>query len=101
LKIDDFPPLANILRFLKVQINGVWKLQTTLFKKIKQRGNKWDIICQSICPQQTNGSDCGVYACLFAEMLARNIPIDNNVNITDYDIKIYRLKMASILYNSD
>lgn len=27
-------------------------------------------------PQQMNGSDCGVFSCMFAEHIARDSPID-------------------------
>lgn len=41
-------------------------------------------------PQQTNGSDCGVFVCQFCECLADGRPLD----FTQADIPDRRLKMV-------
>lgn len=48
-------------------------------------------------PQQDNGSDCGVFACQFAEHTARNAPL----HFGPHDMPYYRRRMAyEILSNA-
>ncbi|XP_016976990.1 uncharacterized protein LOC108042976 isoform X2 [Drosophila rhopaloa] len=41
-------------------------------------------------PQQSNGSDCGVFSCMFAEYITRDVPI----TFTQADMSYFRKKMA-------
>lgn len=44
-------------------------------KKIALDANGWKLNNVKKIPQQMNGSDCGMFACTFAEFLARDAPI--------------------------
>uniref|UniRef100_UPI00398EB149 LOW QUALITY PROTEIN: sentrin-specific protease 2 n=1 Tax=Pristiophorus japonicus TaxID=55135 RepID=UPI00398EB149 len=41
-------------------------------------------------PQQTNGSDCGVFVCKYADYIAR----DEQITFTQHDIPYFRMKMV-------
>ncbi|XP_017852416.1 sentrin-specific protease 2 [Drosophila busckii] len=41
-------------------------------------------------PQQTNGSDCGVFSCMFAEFITRNKPL----NFSQQHMEFFRKKMV-------
>jgi Ulp1 family protease len=43
---------------------------------------QWD----KSAPQQTNGYDCGVYICIFAEQLAR----DETLSVNPNELPVYR-----------
>lgn len=51
-----------------------------------------DWVKQSVtdCPRQMNGSDCGVFSCMFAEHLSRNAPI----TFSQSDMPYFREKMV-------
>lgn len=44
-------------------------------KKVPFDMSDWSIECIRDCPQQKNGSDCGVFSCQFAEFISRDSPI--------------------------
>ncbi|CAO1410692.1 unnamed protein product, partial [Diamesa hyperborea] len=41
------------------------------------------------CPRQMNGSDCGVFSCMFAEFISR----DSNISFTQEHMQYFRQKM--------
>ncbi|ORZ09256.1 Senp1 mutant in complex with sumo-1 [Absidia repens] len=49
-------------------------------KKIAYDTSDWQTVMPSDIPQQQNSSDCGVFACTFAERLARNHEFDFGQN---------------------
>lgn len=59
-------------------------------KKISLDTSDW--VKQSVtdCPRQMNGSDCGVFSCMFAEHLSRCAPI----TFTQSDMPYFREKMV-------
>lgn len=44
-------------------------------KKMPFDTSDWVLECVADCPQQKNGSDCGVFSCQFAEFISRDSPI--------------------------
>lgn len=49
----------------------------------------WTKECVRDCPQQKNGSDCGVFSCMFAEFICRNSPI----SFSQQHMQYFRSKM--------
>jgi len=46
-----------------------------LFNRELPQSNTWSLITgRRETPQQSNGYDCGVFVCLFAETITRNVP---------------------------
>lgn len=52
--------------------------------------NDWKLISMKNIPQQMNGSDCGVFSCMFAEFLSA----DKKVTFTQQDMPYFRNKMV-------
>lgn len=50
----------------------------------------WTIECVRDCPQQRNGSDCGVFSCMFAEFLSR----DSKISFDQQHMQYFRRKMV-------
>jgi sentrin-specific protease 1 len=44
-------------------------------KKVRFDTSDWTMECIRDCPQQKNGSDCGVFSCQFAEFISRDSPV--------------------------
>lgn len=59
-------------------------------KNKKYDTSSWDQINVDDIPQQMNGSDCGVFSCMFAEHLARDARID----FTQENMPYFRRKMV-------
>ncbi|KAK6636265.1 hypothetical protein RUM43_009924 [Polyplax serrata] len=59
-------------------------------KKVAYSTNDWKQINVDDIPQQMNGSDCGVFSCVFAEHLARNSPL----LFSQENMPYFRRKMA-------
>lgn len=49
----------------------------------------WTIECVRDCPQQRNGSDCGVFSCMFAEFVSR----DSKISFEQQHMQYFRRKM--------
>lgn len=60
-----------------------------LNKKVRWNKAEWTTNHVSNCPQQTNGYDCGVFACVFANYLALNAKSP----FTQEHMEYYRLRM--------
>lgn len=54
-------------------------------KKKPYNTSDWKLECAKDIPQQMNGSDCGVFSCMFAEYICANKKIDH-VRATGYAI---------------
>ncbi|XP_037076518.1 sentrin-specific protease 1-like isoform X2 [Pollicipes pollicipes] len=52
--------------------------------------SEWAAVNEKEIPQQMNGSDCGMFACKFAEYLAR----DARINFTQEDMPYFRRRMV-------
>lgn len=59
-------------------------------RKIQFDTSDWTIECVRDCPQQRNGSDCGVFSCMFAEFLSR----DGKVTFDQQHMQYFRRKMV-------
>lgn len=59
-------------------------------KKIKIDMNGWTSENVQNIPQQENGSDCGVFSCMYAEFITRNRPIV----FTQQNMTYFRMKMV-------
>lgn len=62
-------------------------------KKEEFRPDGWLLVNEKKCPQQTNVWDCGVFICMFAEHLSRNVPL----NFTQDDMEDLRKQLYSEL----
>ncbi|CAO1391806.1 unnamed protein product [Diamesa serratosioi] len=49
----------------------------------------WSKECVRDCPRQMNGSDCGVFSCMFAEFVSR----DSKISFTQEKMQYFRKKM--------
>ena len=64
--------------------------QESLDKKNKEFDNSgWSSECIRDCPQQKNGSDCGVFSCQFAEFVSR----DSDISFQQAHMPYFRRKM--------
>ncbi|KOC66711.1 Sentrin-specific protease 1 [Habropoda laboriosa] len=52
--------------------------------------SNWKLECAKNIPQQMNGSDCGVFSCMFAEYICAN----KKITFTQQDMPYFRNKMA-------
>jgi sentrin-specific protease 1 len=59
-------------------------------RKIPFDTSSWTIECVRDCPQQRNGSDCGVFSCMFAEFLSR----ESKVSFDQQHMQYFRRKMV-------
>lgn len=59
-------------------------------RKIPFDTKDWKIECIRDCPQQRNGSDCGVFSCMFAEFLTR----DSKISFDQQHMQYCRRKMV-------
>ena len=68
-----------------------WYLQNESLNKnnLKLDSKEWSRTNVKNIPQQMNGSDCGVFSCMFAEHIARNSPI----TFTQDHMPFFRKKM--------
>jgi sentrin-specific protease 1 len=53
--------------------------------------SEWTFVHKTNIPKQTNGYDCGVFVCAFAESIALH---NSDFSFTQKDFTIGRLKMA-------
>lgn len=59
-------------------------------KKVELDMSKWKLENVRNIPQQENGSDCGVFSCMYAEFVTRNRPIV----FTQANMQYFRMKMV-------
>lgn len=59
-------------------------------KKQPYDTSKWTLECVKDIPQQMNGSDCGVFSCMFAEYITAN----KRLTFTQKDMPYFRNKMV-------
>ncbi|KAG1652694.1 Sentrin-specific protease 1 [Nymphon striatum] len=62
------------------------------FDKKKQEFDTsvWSLICPKDIPQQMNGSDCGMFACIYAEYITR----EAEITFTQEDMPYFRRRMV-------
>lgn len=78
--------LNNLILFLKDEhLNNKNREYDTHFRKKSVR--------RTTVPQQENGYDGGVFACVYAEFIARNEILDRD-SFSQKDMRYYRIKMA-------
>jgi Ulp1 family protease len=55
---------------------------------------EWDLEIVSIerVPQQNNGSDCGVFVCMFTDFMLADLPLEN---FSHHDMPLFRVKLSS------
>jgi sentrin-specific protease 1 len=58
-------------------------------RKIPFDTSDWSLECVRDCPQQKNGSDCGVFSCQFAEFVSR----DSAISFEQQHMPYFRRKM--------
>lgn len=58
-------------------------------RNIQLDTSDWTAECIRDCPQQRNGSDCGVFSCMFAEFLSR----DSKITFDQQHMQYFRRKM--------
>ncbi|XP_023708266.1 sentrin-specific protease 1 isoform X1 [Cryptotermes secundus] len=63
-------------------------------KKIQFKTSGWQTENVQKIPQQMNGSDCGMFSCMYAEFLCRNA----NITFTQEDMPYFRRKMVYEIY---
>lgn len=56
--------------------------------------NNQILFCLQKIPHQMNGSDCGMFSCMYAEFLCR----DANITFTQDDMPYFRRKMVYEIY---
>lgn len=59
-------------------------------KKKTYNTSNWKLECAKNIPQQMNGSDCGVFSCMFAEYICAN----KKITFTQQDMPYFRSKMV-------
>ncbi|XP_076382199.1 sentrin-specific protease 1 [Megalopta genalis] len=59
-------------------------------KKQPYDTSNWKLECAKNIPQQMNGSDCGVFSCMFAEYICAN----KKITFTQQDMPYFRNKMV-------
>ncbi|XP_031834010.1 uncharacterized protein LOC116427612 [Nomia melanderi] len=59
-------------------------------KKQTYNTSNWKLECAKNIPQQMNGSDCGVFSCMFAEYICAN----KKITFTQQDMPYFRNKMV-------
>ena len=59
-------------------------------KKKPYNTSDWKLECAKNIPQQMNGSDCGVFSCMFAEYVCAN----KKITFTQQDMPYFRNKMV-------
>ncbi|XP_076235325.1 uncharacterized protein LOC143179827 [Calliopsis andreniformis] len=59
-------------------------------KKKPYDTSNWKLECAKNIPQQMNGSDCGVFSCMFAEYICAN----KKITFTQQDMPYFRNKMV-------
>lgn len=59
-------------------------------KKQPYDTSNWKLECAKNIPQQMNGSDCGVFSCMFAEYISAN----KKITFTQQDMPYFRNKMV-------
>lgn len=59
-------------------------------KKSTYDVSSWDLVHAKDIPRQLNGSDCGVFACKYAEYITRDVP----VTFTQQDMPFFRRQMV-------
>lgn len=64
-------------------------------RKIPFDTSDWTIECVSDCPQQRNGSDCGVFSCMFAEFICRG----SKISFDQQHMPYFRQKMVFEIAN--
>jgi len=64
-------------------------------RKIPFDTSDWTIECVRDCPQQKNGSDCGVFSCQFAEFISR----DSNISFEQQHMQLFRRRMICEIGN--
>lgn len=64
-------------------------------RKIPFDTSDWKLECVRECPQQRNGSDCGVFSCMFAEFATRDSPISFDQQHMQYFRRKMVLEIAS------
>lgn len=57
----------------------------------------WIKECVTDCPRQMNGSDCGVFSCMFAEYVTR----DHRINFSQDNMPYFRQKMILEIYSGE
>ena len=65
-------------------------------KKGQEMGFNFTVQWDKTAPQQTNGYDCGVYVCIFAEQLAR----DETLSVNPDDVPAFRKQMVWEIVNN-
>jgi sentrin-specific protease 1 len=58
-------------------------------RKTRFDTSDWTLECVKDCPQQKNGSDCGVFSCQFAEFVSR----DSSISFEQQHMPYIRRKM--------
>ena len=61
-------------------------------KKQTYDTSSWKLECAKNIPQQMNGSDCGVFSCMFAEYICGN----KKITFTQQDMPYFRNKMITV-----
>lgn len=59
-------------------------------KKLEFSMTEWSYYSERNIPQQLNGSDCGMFACKYAEYISRDAPI----TFTQHDMPYFRRRMV-------
>ena len=82
---DALRELTEVYYWIKQEMTEKWKIE---FKP-----HEWSLRT-AICPQQKDGTSCGVFMCKFAESLSRDAPLSTRHE----DIpKIRRVMIAEML----
>lgn len=72
-------------------------LQDESLDKLKKKFNTTDWKTENVqkIPQQMNGSDCGMFSCMYAEYISRNA----DITFTQQDMPYFRRKMVYEIYS--
>jgi Ulp1 family protease len=97
---DSFQSLSNSkqtgLDFIKNILKWLNDEHMARFNGKKIDNKKWKEVLYNKCPQQQNGFDCGIYACIFLDFTFHDESIKIN-SVTPTDATNFRLKIAEAI----
>jgi sentrin-specific protease 1 len=92
-KIQYFDSLGGSgLHYLKVLLQYLQDEHMDKKKCPMKSPELWTLVpCTKDTPRQQNGYDCGVFTCLFADLISRDFPFDR---FNENDMSLYREHIA-------
>jgi len=73
-----------------------WLQDIAVVQRVAFSAYEWNVV-ENHGPRQTNGVDCGVFACICAYFISEDLPLEYNQD----EMAHYRLKMATDILRGD